>query len=112
MSVQTVDHFFNPSSKDFIHDPIPTLEKLSSEFPISRFDQWHAWLVTGHLVGWLTIVFRCWLTGNAILCAFNLIPFGPLDGKKIKSWSEPIFYTCLSVAIAMVYITFTTDWSP
>ena len=22
MSVQTVDHFFNPSSKDFIHDPV------------------------------------------------------------------------------------------
>ena len=48
MSVQTVDHFFNPSSKEFIHDPVPTLEKLSAEFPISRFDAWQAWLVTGH----------------------------------------------------------------
>mgnify|MGYP006272016665 FL=1 len=47
MNVQTVDHFFNPSSKDFIHDPIPTLKKLSSEYPISRFDQWQAWLITG-----------------------------------------------------------------
>ena len=47
MSVQTVDHFFNPSSKDFIHDPVPTLEKLCTEYPISRFDAWQAWLVTG-----------------------------------------------------------------
>ena len=90
--------------------------KIAVAGPISNMVLWvmgyGVWLVTGHLVGWLTIVFRCWLTGNAILCAFNLIPFGPLDGKKIKSWSEPIFYTCLSVAIAMVYITFKTEWSP
>ena len=48
MSVQTVDHFFNPASKEFIHDPVPTLEKLSAEHPISRFDAWQAWLITGH----------------------------------------------------------------
>jgi Zn-dependent protease len=66
-----------------------------------------AWLVLGGVVGEDHVVFRCWLSGNAILCAFNMIPFGPLDGKKIKTWSEPIFYTCLSVAIAMVYFTFT-----
>ena len=89
--------------------------KIAVAGPISNMVLWAmgygVWLVTGDLVGF-TVVFRCWLTGNAILCAFNLIPFGPLDGKKIKSWSEPIFYTCLSVAIAMVYITFTTAWSP
>ena len=48
MSVQTVDHFFNPSSKEFIHDPVPTLEKLCNDYPVSRFDAWQAWLVTGH----------------------------------------------------------------
>ena len=41
--------FLTCLQKDFIHDPIPTLsKKLSSEYPISRFDQWQAWLVTGH----------------------------------------------------------------
>jgi hypothetical protein len=30
----SVDHFFDPSSKDFIHDPVPTLERLSAEFPL------------------------------------------------------------------------------
>ena len=44
----SVDHFFDPSSKDFIHDPVPTLERLSAEYPIARFEAWQAWLVTGH----------------------------------------------------------------
>ena len=48
MSIQTVDHFFNPTSKEFIHDPVPTLEKLCAEYPVSRFDAWQAWLITGH----------------------------------------------------------------
>ena len=43
--------------------------------------------------------------GNSILCAFNMLPFGPLDGKKIKSWSEPIFYLCVSIAVTLIYIT-------
>ena len=33
-----------------------------------------------------------WLWGNAILGAFNMLPFGPLDGRKVKDWSEPIFW--------------------
>jgi len=28
---------------------------------------------------------------NAFLAAFNMIPFGPLDGKSVLSWSKPIF---------------------
>tara|TARA_Y100000814_G_scaffold461_1_gene647 strand:+ start:645 stop:1478 length:834 start_codon:yes stop_codon:yes gene_type:complete len=50
-----------------------------------------------------------WLIGNSILCAFNMLPFGPLDGKKIKSWSEPIFYLCVSIAVTLVYITLQID---
>ena len=38
---------------------------------------------------------------------FNMIPFGPLDGKKIKTWSEPIFYTCLSITVGIAYYTMT-----
>ena len=48
-----------------------------------------------------------WMTGNAILAAFNMLPFGPLDGKKIKTWSEPIFYSLLSITIGITYYTLT-----
>ena len=31
------------------------------------------------------------VTINAVLAAFNMIPFGPLDGKKVVSWSKAVF---------------------
>ena len=71
MSVQTVDHFFNPSSKEFIHDPVPTLEKLCAEYPISRFDAWQAWLVTGH-----ANIIKC-LLDTRLSTDFNLWEFAP-----------------------------------
>ena len=30
---------------------------------------------------------------NAVLGAFNMIPFGPLDGKKVLAWSKVVFAT-------------------
>ena len=71
MSVQTVDHFFNPASKEFIHDPVPTLEKLSAEHPISRFDAWQAWLVTGH-----ANIIKC-LLDTRLSTDFNLWEYAP-----------------------------------
>ena len=77
MNVQTVDHFFNPSSKDFIHDPVPTLKKLSSEYPISRFDQWQAWLITGH-----ENILKC-LIDTRLSTDFNLWEYAP-EKKAIE----------------------------
>ena len=28
---------------------------------------------------------------NAFLAAFNMLPFGPLDGKSVAAWSKPVF---------------------
>ena len=44
-----------------------------------------------------------WLVANAILGAFNMLPFGPLDGRKIKNWSEPVFWTFLTIFITLAY---------
>ncbi len=48
-----------------------------------------------------------WMWGNAILAAFNMLPFGPLDGAKVKSWSEPLFWSTLIVTVFLVYSVMT-----
>ena len=55
--------------------------------------------------GILGQIIYLWLIANAILGAFNMLPFGPLDGKKIKTWSEPVFWTFLGIFILTVYVT-------
>ena len=57
---------------------------------------------------WLveTVVFY-WLAANSILGAFNMLPFGPLDGRKIKTWSEPVFWVTISIFAFAVYALFT-----
>jgi Zn-dependent protease len=40
---------------------------------------------------------------NAILCVFNLLPFGPLDGRKIWYWSKAAYIAALLAAITLVY---------
>ena len=85
--------------------------KIAVAGPITNLSLWSIGFVFWHtlngIVDVLDQLVAYWLWGNAILAAINMLPFGPLDGKKIKSWSEPIFYTCLSVAIYFVYITYT-----
>ena len=51
-----------------------------------------------------------WLVANLILGLFNMLPFGPLDGLKVKDWSEGVFYVMLSVfLIPIVLWLFTKD---
>ena len=47
-----------------------------------------------------------WMWGNAILGAFNMLPFGPLDGAKVKMWSEPIFWLFMTITVALVVSVF------
>lgn len=42
---------------------------------------------TGYLAG----VGELGLFVNLLLAAFNMLPFGPLDGKKVYAWSKPVF---------------------
>ena len=46
---------------------------------------------------------------NAFLAAFNMIPFGPLDGRKVVSWSKIVFLltfagTAALAAAAFLYV--------
>ena len=53
-----------------------------------------------------TIIFY-WMMANGILGALNMLPFGPLDGKKIRTWSVPVFWIWLIICISMVWFNFT-----
>ncbi len=53
-----------------------------------------------------------WVYANLFLGLFNMLPFGPLDGNKIKHWDENAFYVTISVfAILFLSILFGV-WSP
>ncbi|MDG1525256.1 MAG: hypothetical protein P8Q90_04235 [Candidatus Thalassarchaeaceae archaeon] len=58
--------------------------------------------------GIVTTIISLWMVANSILGAFNMLPFGPLDGRKIKNWSEPVFWTFLAIFAGLVYLTMFT----
>jgi Zn-dependent protease len=54
-------------------------------------------LLVGGFVG---EVARLGVLVNLFLAAFNMIPFGPLDGKTVKAWDTGVFALVLSVSAA------------
>jgi len=48
-----------------------------------------------------------WLWGNAVLGLFNMLPFGPLDGKKIRTWSIPVFWIWITICVSLVWFNLT-----
>ena len=38
---------------------------------------------------------------NSVLCLFNLVPLGPLDGRKVLAWSKVAYLVAIAVAITM-----------
>ena len=45
---------------------------------------------------------------NAFLAAFNLVPYGPLDGKTVIGWSKPVwavvFVPSVLLAVGLVFV--------
>ena len=46
-----------------------------------------------------------WLLANAFLATFNMLPFGPLDGKKIKTWSDSMFWMWFIICLGILRVT-------
>lgn len=40
---------------------------------------------------------------NAFLAVFNLIPFGPLDGHKVRSWNRTYWGIALAIGLAALF---------
>ena len=53
-----------------------------------------------------------WLYANLILGLFNMIPWGPLDGAKVKDWNEIAFYTVFLIFLIPVVSMLFGFWSP
>tara|TARA_B110000914_G_C15498216_1_gene464448 strand:- start:1224 stop:1931 length:708 start_codon:yes stop_codon:yes gene_type:complete len=51
----------------------------------------------------VAIIIKPWMWGNAVLATFNMIPLGPLDGKKIKIWSDTIFYVWAIICVSLIW---------
>jgi Zn-dependent protease len=43
---------------------------------------------------------------NSMLAAFNMLPVGGLDGKKILAWNPGIFLLLIGVAFVLLYFSF------
>ncbi len=53
-----------------------------------------------------------WLGANLVLGLFNMLPFGPLDGLKVKDWNEQAFFAVIVLFASLVITMFTGVWSP
>ena len=59
--------------------------------PLTNIGLVAAFLPLAFFEGFLGQVGQLGVLVNAFLAAFNMIPFGPLDGKSVISWSKPVF---------------------
>jgi Zn-dependent protease len=43
---------------------------------------------------------------NLLLAAFNMLPFGPLDGRTVLAWSKPVFAVAFAVPVVFGALLF------
>jgi len=81
--------------------------KVALAGPVSNVVLWCIGLASavafGGAGGIADDVIYYWMWANGILGALNMLPFGPLDGKKIKTWSDVMFWLWLTITFSMVW---------
>ena len=87
--------------------------KIALAGPVSNVALWCMGLAFAVTVGspditsYSDLFIFYWMMANGILGALNMLPFGPLDGKKIRTWSVPVFWIWLIICLSMVWFNFT-----
>lgn len=87
-------------------------DSLPNEASGQAFGQ--GYLLDGSLV-WQAMLIDVgvyWLGANLFLGLFNMMPFGPLDGLKVKDWSENVFYAVILVFAVPLFTMFLGIWTP
>ena len=59
-------------------------------------------------LGLLVLLGQLGIIVNLFLAAFNLVPFGPLDGKTVIAWSKPVWGGTFLLSAGLTYIAWTT----
>ena len=81
--------------------------KVALAGPVSNVVLWCIGLASAVAIGGAggiaDDVIYYWMWANGILGALNMLPFGPLDGKKIKTWSDVVFWLWLTITFSMVW---------
>ena len=71
--------------------------------------------IDGSSIIWQAMVYdivRWWLYANIGLGLFNMIPFGPLGGLKVKDWNSNVWLALFLVFLSPIPIYFLTGgWS-
>jgi len=52
--------------------------------------------------GILELFFLYGLMINALLALFNMIPFGPFDGKKVYDWNKPVYFLTVIIGLMLL----------
>jgi Zn-dependent protease len=81
--------------------PLANIVTAAVTYPLS------IWFFNASLSGFSVggiIVFVCFV--NAFLATFNLIPLGPLDGRKVFRWNELAWFLLFTCAVLLVIANF------
>ena len=69
----------------------------------------------GGVIAWRAMAYdvvRYWMVANLGLGFLNMLPFGPLDGLKVKGWSDQAFYGIIGIFVLLITAWMVGYWNP
>ena len=77
--------------------------RISIAGPLANIAIGAGFFMMTNLGGILGVIGLYGFTVNLFLAAFNLLPFGPLDGRKVYSWN-PIIWAIITIPVWAVNV--------